>query len=138
MSAIPLLPLVRMVLNKLQWAQNTKFFLLALYLVTIGMVSRPYTGDSGYSPAWSTSLGLTLSALCAPSAACAPVLSSSPRASSNHTEAIKRLLCHRGYSTRVAWFLVTYNCPSTNLFIGGNSTDKGARGKATPHSLPLP
>ena len=63
------------------------------FLATKGMVSRPHTGNSGHSPAPSTSQGPT------PSAPRAPVPPRSPRASSNRLETVKRLLHHRGYSS---------------------------------------
>ena len=79
------------------------------FLATKGMVSRSHPGDSGPTPTSSTSQGLTSPATRA------QVSSRSPRASSSRMETIKRLLCHRGYSSRVAQFLAKSKRPSTTL-----------------------
>lgn len=64
-----------------------------------GMVSRPHTCDSRHALTPPTSQGFTTSATHP------QVSSGSPRVSVNPVEIVKRLLRHRGYSSRVARFL---------------------------------
>ena len=79
------------------------------FLASEGVVSRPGDGDSGHTPAPPSSTGP------ASPPTRAQVSQQSPRASSNRLATIKRLLRHRGYSSRVARFLARSNRPSTAL-----------------------
>lgn len=79
------------------WGHHT--YLDSSLLVPEGMVSRPHTVDSRHTPTPPTSHGFTTSTTRP------QVLSGSPRTSTKHVETIKRLLHHRGHSSRVVRFL---------------------------------
>ncbi|XP_045130668.1 uncharacterized protein LOC123515846 [Portunus trituberculatus] len=76
-------------------------------LATEGMVPRPHTGLSRHSQVPTAAQRSTSSA------SCSQIPSSSPHATANRVETVKRILRHRGYSSRVTEFLAKSKRPST-------------------------